>query len=92
MFLELRAAKSGSIIAPGEPVLSQLGLSGGTLGRFLGICLRLNFEVDFGSIFSSLLGRFAAEARPLELKLRELCMHFAPRLARPATSAEVRRI
>ena len=33
-----------------------------------------------------------AEAGPLELKLRELCRIFGNRLARPATSDEVRRI
>ena len=34
----------------------------------------------------------AAEAGPLELKLRELCMTFDYNLARPATSDEVQRI
>ena len=44
------------------------------------------------SIFSSISERFAAEVGPLELKLRELCLHFIVNLARPATSDEVRRI
>ena len=99
MFSEVRVPE-GALNGGLEALLGSTWVSRGTLlsigaPLWLQVCLWGAKSDDFPSsrvVEGGRGERFAAEVGPLELKLRELCLHFIVSSARPATSDEVRRI